>query len=221
MEARLTPRVVAIAATVYCPDAYISRATWSLWPLSTDGRPPRRPRARAAASPALVRSRMRSRSNSAKAAKTWKTSLPPGGVDLLLETPEPDPAVGQVGDGVDQVAEGAAEAVEFPDDQGVAGPQLVQDLFEGGPVGAGAAGGLGEHPVAAGALEGVDLELGVLVGGGDAGIAEQVSHGGTVSQSSDSGGCVTLISDTGSGNRWGALVAGERWLSQKPAVSDS
>jgi hypothetical protein len=31
-------------------------------------------------------------------------------------------------------------------------------------------------PVAAGALEGVDLELGVLVGGGDAGIAEQVSH---------------------------------------------
>jgi hypothetical protein len=25
-------------------------------------------------------------------------------------------------------------------------------------------------------LEGVDLELGVLVGGGDAGVAEQVSH---------------------------------------------
>jgi hypothetical protein len=44
----------------------------------TDGRPPRRPRARAAASPALVRSRTRSRSNSAKAANTWKTSLPPG-----------------------------------------------------------------------------------------------------------------------------------------------
>jgi hypothetical protein len=31
-------------------------------------------------------------------------------------------------------------------------------------------------PVAAGVLEGVDLELGLLVGGGDAGIAEQVSH---------------------------------------------
>jgi hypothetical protein len=39
----------------------------------------------------------------------------------------------------------------------------------------GAAGGLGEHPVAAGALEGVDLELGLLVGG-DAGMAEQRSH---------------------------------------------
>jgi hypothetical protein len=34
---------------------------------------------RAAASPVAVRSRMRSRSNSAKAAKMWKMSLPPGG----------------------------------------------------------------------------------------------------------------------------------------------
>ena len=78
MEARLTPRAWAIAATVYCPEQYISWAIWSLCPLSTEGRPPWRPRARAAASPALVRSRIRSRSNSARAAKTWKTSLPPG-----------------------------------------------------------------------------------------------------------------------------------------------
>jgi hypothetical protein len=41
------------------------------------------------------------------------------------------------------VAQGAAEAVELPHDQGVAGgPQLVEELLEGGPVGAGAAGGL-------------------------------------------------------------------------------
>jgi hypothetical protein len=70
---------------------------------------------------------------------------------------------------------GAAEAVEFPDDQGVAGAELVQDLGEGGAVGAGAAGRLDKHPGAAGGCEGVDLELGVLVGGGDAGIAEQVA----------------------------------------------
>jgi hypothetical protein len=95
-----------------------------------------------------------------------------GGVDRLLQTPEPDPPVGQPGDGVDQVPEGAAEPVQLPDDQGVPGPQLVQELLEGRAVGAGAAGGLGEDPVAAGPLEGVDLELGVLVGGGDAGIAE-------------------------------------------------
>jgi hypothetical protein len=74
------------------------------------------------------------------------------------------------------VAQGAAEAVEFPDDQGVAGPELVEDLGEGGAVGAGAAGRLGEDPVTAGTFQGVDLELGLLVGGGDAGIAEQVSH---------------------------------------------
>ena len=65
-----------------------------------------------------------------------------------------------------------AEAVKFPHDQGVAWAQLVQELGEGGAVGAGAAGGLGEHPIAAGLLQGVDLEVGLLVGGGDAGIAE-------------------------------------------------
>jgi hypothetical protein len=41
----------------------------------------------------------------------------------------------------------------------------------------------------------------VLVGGGDAGVAEQMSHELTVAQPSDSGGCATLISDTGSGHR--------------------
>ncbi len=40
------------------------------------GRPPPRPRARAAASPAMVRSLMRTRSNWASAPKTWKTSMP-------------------------------------------------------------------------------------------------------------------------------------------------
>ena len=61
--------------------------------------------------------------------------------------------------------------------------------------GASAAGGLDKHPVAASALEGVDLELGVLVGGGDAGIAEQISHVWTVSQPSDTA-CCEPLSDT-------------------------
>src|SRR5215217_4181849 len=121
-----------MALTVYCPERYISRATWSLCPLSTEGRPPWRPRARAAASPAAVRSRIRSRSNSAKAAKTWKTSLPPGVVVSIASwrLRNPIPRSAQAGDGVDQVAQGAAEAVEFPDDQGVAGAQLVQELLK-------------------------------------------------------------------------------------------
>ena len=44
-----------------------------------------------------------------------------GGVDRLLETAEPDTAVGQAGDHVDEMPEGAAEAVELPHDQGVPG----------------------------------------------------------------------------------------------------
>jgi hypothetical protein len=46
---------------------------------SLAGRPPLRPRARAALRPATVRSRIRLRSNSARAAKTWKISRPGGG----------------------------------------------------------------------------------------------------------------------------------------------
>jgi hypothetical protein len=122
-----------------------------------------------------------------------------GGVDRLLEAAEPDPEIGQAGHGVDQVAKGAAEAVQLPHDQGVTGAQLVQELLEGGAVDAGAAGRLGEHPVAAGALEGVDLEVGLLVGGGDASVAEQMSHVETVAEPCDSSGCATLISDTGCG----------------------
>jgi hypothetical protein len=71
----------------------ISCATRSFWPVITGGRPPCRPRTRAAASPALVRSRIRSRSNSASAANTWKTSLPPGVVVSIaswrLQNPTP------------------------------------------------------------------------------------------------------------------------------------
>jgi hypothetical protein len=49
------------------------------------------------------------------------------------------------------------------------GPRLVQQLLLGRAVGTGAAGRLGEHPVAGGSGQGVDLEVGLLVGGGDAG----------------------------------------------------
>jgi hypothetical protein len=124
-----------------------------------------------------VRSRIRSRFELGQGREDVEDELAArrGGVDRLLEAAEPDTAVGEAGDGVDQVPEGAAEAVEFPHHEGVTGAQLVQDLGEGGAVAASAAGGLGEHPVAAGTLQGVDLELGLLVGGGDAGIAEQVS----------------------------------------------
>jgi hypothetical protein len=68
-----------------------------------------------------------------------------GGVDHLLEAAEPDASLGQSGDGIDQVASGAAQPVELPDDQRVAGRSWSQDLPEDGALGQGADGGLGEH----------------------------------------------------------------------------
>ena len=65
-----------------------------------------------------------------------------GGVDALPQRPEPDAAVGQRGDGVDEVAQGAAEAVQAPDDQRVALAQLVEEPLELGPLAAGATRGL-------------------------------------------------------------------------------
>jgi hypothetical protein len=99
-----------------------------------------------------------------------------------------DAAISQAGDGVNEMPQGPAQSVKLPDDQGVAGPQLVQDLLKGGAIAAGATGSLGEYPVAAGRREGVDLELGLLVSSGDAGIAKQVSHAGTVAEPCDSSG---------------------------------
>jgi hypothetical protein len=47
------------------------------------------------------------------------------GVDRLLQAAEPDPALGEAGDGVDQVAQRPAQPVQLPDNQGVARAQLV------------------------------------------------------------------------------------------------
>ena len=93
-----------MAATVYCPDAYISRATWALWAVSTEGRPPWRPRARAAASPQpCARGSGRVRLGQGGEDVEDEFAAGGGGIDRLLETSEPDAAVGQASDGVDQV----------------------------------------------------------------------------------------------------------------------
>src|SRR5215218_10170306 len=166
-----------MAATVYCPERYISWATRALWAVMTEGRPPERPRARAAASPAVVRSRIRSRSNSARAAKTWKTSLPPGVVVSIascrLRNPIPRSAT--------PVTVSTRCRRERPRRSSfhttrVSPGRSWSSRRSRVAIGASPAGGLDKHSVAAGTLQGVDLELGVLVGGGDASIAEQMSH---------------------------------------------
>ena len=130
------------------------------------------------------------------------------GIDRLLEAPKADPALSQAGDGVDQVPQRPAQPVKLPHHEGVAGPELVRELLEDRTVAAGAAGGLGEHPVAAGRVEGVDLELGLLVGGGDAGIAKQMTDGRSVAEPCDRAGCATLISHTSSGRLYGGWWRG-------------
>ncbi len=60
-------------------------------PVSSGGRPPCRPRARAAANPAWARSWMSSRSNSARAPNTWKIKRPPADVVSMFSVSERNP----------------------------------------------------------------------------------------------------------------------------------
>jgi hypothetical protein len=82
-----------------------------------------------------------------------------GGVDLFLQAAKANVARMQLGDRVDQVAQGATESVELPDSQGVARSQLVKDLRQLGSLLESAAGRVGEDPIAASCLERVELRL--------------------------------------------------------------
>lgn len=67
----------------------MSRAARMISGVATVGRPPTRPRARAASRPSRVPETISSRMNSARAAKTWKTSRPPG---VVVQLPHVHPA---------------------------------------------------------------------------------------------------------------------------------
>src|SRR3954467_7380193 len=66
-----------------------------------------------------------------------------GGVDLLLQGPEANAALLQVPDGVDQMRQGAAEAVQAPDDQDVICTEVGERLGEPGAFRHGAGYGVG------------------------------------------------------------------------------
>ena len=85
---------------------------------------------------------MMSRLNSARAPKTWKDELAArgGGVDGLLQALEAHPAVAQAGDRLDEVLQRPPEAVELPDHELIAGPQIGQGPLQAGPLGPGLAG---------------------------------------------------------------------------------
>jgi hypothetical protein len=74
------------------------------------------------------------------------------------------------------VRERPPEPIEPPDNKGVSRPELVEHLIQGRAAGELATETVvSPHAVAAGPLERVLLELGVLVGGRDAGVAEQMT----------------------------------------------
>ena len=103
-----------------------------------------------------------------------------GGVDLLGQALEADPPLLQPSDRLDQVWERSPETIELPDDEGVPRADVAERLLETWPIGLGAAGGVGEDPLAAGLFQRILLEREGLIMGGDAGIANK--HGSIVSQ---------------------------------------
>ena len=112
------------------------------------------------------------------------------------------PVVEAVGDG-EHFLHRPAEAVQFPDAQGVRRPEMVE-CFNETRAGGGAAGDLVlEDPAAAGGFEGVALELGVLSVGGDAGVADEVEilgcHASTVAQPSHNIAVRPACCETGCG----------------------
>ena len=138
------------------------------------GRPPFLPRARAAARPARVRSRMMSRSNSARAPKTWKMSFPPLVVVSMASCKlwKPTPRSRRSVTVSMRCLSDRAEPIELPDHERIAGPQVGQGLLQAGPLGLGPAGLVGVDLLAPRGLQGVFLEVEVLIEGRDPGVAD-------------------------------------------------
>jgi hypothetical protein len=80
-----------------------------------------------------------------------------GGVDRLGDALEPDLPVGEPGDRLDEVLERAAEAIEAPDDQGVARANVAERLVEADALCFAAGGRVGEDLGAAGLGESILL----------------------------------------------------------------
>jgi hypothetical protein len=78
----------------------------------------------------------------------------------------------------------AAKSIELSDHKRIARSQLVEDLVQLRALIENATGLVDEHPIAPGRLQRVEPQLMFLVGGGDAGVAEQVAHAWTVQNSS-------------------------------------
>src|SRR5271166_1299795 len=101
--------------------------TWISLVLSFLGRPPFRPRARAALRPAIVRSRMRFRSNSASEAHMKdELSCRRAGLNFFGQRFEIDAARPELGCEIYEITETATQSVQSPNDESVTFTQRFQ-----------------------------------------------------------------------------------------------
>ena len=157
------------------PDANIAFAAVTLMASNAGGRPPTRPRARLAARAVRVRSRRSSTSNCPRAAKMWRISRPVALVVSMFSCSDrrPMPRAAKVSTVVRSWRMDRARSVEPGDDQHIALAGELQGGSKLRAIRAGAAHRFLEHPLAPGSMEGVDLTIGGLQIGRDAGIADQ------------------------------------------------
>src|SRR5262249_43766326 len=78
----------------------------------------------------------------------------------------------QIGDRLEEVPQRPPEAIELPDHEPVAGPQIGQCPLQAGPFGLGPAGLIGVDLLAPGGLQSIFLEVEVLIEGRDPGVAD-------------------------------------------------
>ena len=81
-----------------------------------------------------------------------------GRINALLDTAKPDALFLKPGDGLDEVLERSTQAVQPPDNEGIAGADEVQGIIESWPVGFGAAGSISKDALTAGFLKSILLE---------------------------------------------------------------
>jgi hypothetical protein len=98
------------------------------------------------------------------------------GIDVLLQAAEANVAALDLGDGVDQMPQRASQPIQFPDHECVTWPQLVENVRQRWALIERTTSGIGEDAKAAGSLEGVMLQVRVLVGSGHTRVPEQVRH---------------------------------------------
>ena len=118
---------------------------------------------------------MTSRSNSARAAKTWKISLPPlvvvsiCSVRLLKPIPRScSPAIVSIRCGSDRPSRSSFQTTRVSPLRA-----KLERLLEAWPIGLRAAGGVGEDPLTAGLFQRILLERERLIVGGDPSIANK------------------------------------------------